>query len=296
MFPSSSLSRLFQNKRFPILFILSIGFLLRLIMLFSEKSFWGDEWYTIKLAHMSVSEMLYTTTVKSNHPPLYLWIVNIAAHIFGQHEWVYRGVSILANTSIILAVYGIADELFEKKTALLSALFVAVSPYFLHLANEVRSYSVLTMFTSFATYFLIKALNQPKVATWRWCYTVLAIFAVYAEHYGWLWLFGITVFLGYLVLTDWKKNKAWLARQCLVFFLGSVSLVLIAFQAVLTEGMFHAERLAPYRSLTTLLKKGTGIFWHLVCGPVFSMIPLDRVIYFLKTSPIFWFSFLATIL
>jgi mannosyltransferase len=277
-----------------ILLILLLGFCTRFLMLLSQKPYWGDEWYSIQLAEMSLVEMFKTTTFESNHPPLYLGLVNRWAHLFGQNEWAYRSLSMLTNLSVILIIYWLAKEFFGRKNSILSALLVATSPYYLQLSNEIRSYSVLAALTGFATVFFVKALRTNAQARWVWPYVILAVCSLYAEHYAWFWLFGITVYLTYLMATQVEVRKRWWKYQGLVIALGIPSLVLIFYQAIYDEGVLEVERLRPYYSVPILGKKAVSIFWRMVCGPIFSMLTVDRIVHYIKTSPLFWISFVAT--
>jgi 4-amino-4-deoxy-L-arabinose transferase-like glycosyltransferase len=149
---------------------------LRFWLLISAKSIWGDEWFSIYLIEKPLSEIPALSIFTSNHPPGYLLILWAWAKLFGLQELSLRSMSHAFNLLMIVGVYKLAKELFNRKTAILTALFVGICPYFLHLSNEIRSYSTLTCLSVFATYFFFKAHNNPLHRTLR---LALAVW-----HYG----------------------------------------------------------------------------------------------------------------
>src|SRR3989338_6675850 len=116
-------------------------------------------------------------------------------------------------------------------------MLVGICPYFLHLSNEIRSYSTLAFFSTFATYFFFKARNDPSRMIWEFAYVLFAVLTIYTEHYGWFWLFGINTYLIFKLLTNWSHEKKWIWIQSLVFLIGIPSVLLIIYQ------VFHDEEI-----------------------------------------------------
>ncbi|MBI3316063.1 MAG: hypothetical protein HYZ87_03725 [Candidatus Omnitrophica bacterium] len=73
------------------------------------------------------------------------------------------------------------------------------------------------------------------------------------------------------------------------------SLCLIGYQAVFGEHMFDLSRVREYFAWPLILKKIVGIFWHFSSGYRFSMLTIDRVFFYLKSSPFFWVSAVNTL-
>ena len=274
-----------------IVIVLSIRFALWM----STKSLWGDEWYTIVAARKTISEIICGEIFTLNHPPNYHFLVSLWIRAFGVSELSFRGMSHFMNISMVLASFAMAKEMFNKKVAMLTAFMVGVCPYFLHLSNEIRSYSTLAFFSTTATYFFFKAQNDPLHVAWKFAYSVFAVLTIYTEHYGWFWLFGITTYLIFKLLTERKYEKKWIWIQSLVFLIGMPSVLLIIYQAVYDEGILVRTKLMPYRSLLEMAKKSFGIYWHFSCGPIYSMLPAKRVMDIAKHSLPFWISFVLTL-
>ena len=74
------------NKILP--FYATLLFLLHFIRIF-DNSFWADEGFSIRLAQMSISEMIAKTSTDV-HPPLFYLLAQLLYHIFGNHGFTYH--------------------------------------------------------------------------------------------------------------------------------------------------------------------------------------------------------------
>ncbi|OGW85605.1 MAG: hypothetical protein A3C35_03575 [Omnitrophica bacterium RIFCSPHIGHO2_02_FULL_46_11] len=199
------------------------------------------------------------------------------------------------NILMIAGSFLMAKEIFNRKTAILTAAFIGICPYFLHLSNEIRSYSTLSCFATFATYFFFKARNNPLRKIWKITYALFVLLTIYTEHFGWFCLFGISTYLLFILLTNWNHEKEWMWVQGLVFLISIPSVLLIFYQALNDESVLVGSKLAPYRDVFDMIKKSFGIFWHFICGPIYSMLPVQRVIGLAQSSFPFWVSFTLTL-
>ena len=269
-------------------FILALGTLLRLLMFFSQKSLWGDEWFSIALAQEPLQQV-FLKSIQDVHPPLYFVLLRAAVRTLGAHEWVFRLPSLAAGMGLFITMYFLAKEIFSRKEARLAAYLAAISPYWLQSSNEIRSYSLFAFLVCLGTFFFIRAVKDPAGRGWRWAYAITALAAVYTEHYAWFWILGITAAI--LWTPSGKEGmrsiKPW---QLGVITAGIPSLSLIAFQAIFRETMFQGYRLKEYLSFFVLFKKTVGLFWHFSCGYFYSMLAADRILYYLGHAPFFWVS------
>lgn len=276
-------------------FIFLIGLLIRTSMLLSPKSFWGDEWFSIDLALRPLSQTVLGA-IHDVHPPLFYVLLHAFIKLLGQHEWVFRLPSYLASAGIIVTTWLIAKKTLGTKTALICAWLTAASPYWLQLSNEVRSYSLLGFTTSLALVFLLQSLQEPRRKSYSYLYVFFAVMAVYVEHYSWFWVFAVSVFLAIEIFTKQKTVGELLPRQIFLFLLIVPSLGLILFQALYYESMFDSNRVKAFYAFVPLVKNIGAIFWQMSSGPVFSMLTVEKLILFLKTSPFFCISGLGALL
>lgn len=277
--------------------IMLIGFLgvaMRLAMLLSEKSFWGDEWFTLSLVTGSAREVLWGA-IQDVHPPLYFLTLHGVVSLLGQEEWVFRSVSFLSSIGTLALIYFLALELFDRKTALTALLLSAISPFWLQSSNEVRSYSLLAFLSALAAYLLVRYLKNLGRESGRAAPFFLAMLAaVYVEHYAWFLAFAVFATVTSVLLVERRLKK--LAIVLGLFLAAALpSLVLIGYQAIFNESVFLAGRMKEYFAISVMAKKIVGVFWHFTCGYAYSMLTVDRVMAYMKTSPYFWMSALSTI-
>jgi hypothetical protein len=69
-----------------------------------------------------------------------------------------------------------------------------------------------------------------------------------------------------------------------------LSFAVLIYQALFREHVFHSYRMKEYFSAGVLLKKTAGIAWHFTNGYSFSMLTLDRLGEYFKSSPYFFVS------
>lgn len=272
--------------------IFTIGFLFRFLMLVSQKSPWGDEWFTIGIVQQPLPKVFFDS-LQDVHPFLYNVVLCSFIHFLGAQEWAFRLLSFLASLGTLVFVYLLTREFFGKEEARLASFFVAISPYWLQSSNEIRSYSLLAFVVLTASFAFIKMLGYPG-KKWRVIYILAAVAAIYIEHYAWFWFLGTTTCALFLHLKN-KNGREILRRQAIVFLAGIPSLAIIAYQALFKENMFQVGRMQEYFSVAVMLKKIVGLFWHFSCGYFFSMVTVEGISHYLKTSFFFWLSAVSTV-
>lgn len=276
--------------------IFFIGFLLRFLMLRSEKSLWGDEWYSLELAQKSIPE-IFAAVTEDVHPPFFYAALHFLVQGLGLHEWVLRLIPFSAGVGTVFLVYAVGRRItLDRKSGLAAAFLVALSPYWLQISNEIRSYSLLGFLSLLGTLLFLRLTDGKKTGSGKIFYALTAVSVIYLEHYGWFWFFGIAAYTVYLNVKKKRMERDLLWLQGAVGILCLPSLGMVAYQAVHTEPVFHFSRLSPYYSLSSLLKKGTAVFWHFACGPQFSMLSSDRMRHYIFHSASFWFFFVLTLL
>lgn len=253
--------------------ILITGFTLRIANLLSDKSCWGDEFFSMYVANKPMAEVI-SGAIQDVHPPLYY----MALHFFSYNELTMRAFSLLSGVGLIWAIYLLGKEIFNRNVGFVAAGLVAVSPYFLQSSNEIRSYSFLAFLVTLATYFHFRGNKIP--------YIILAVMAVFTEHFSWFWI-GSLILISLIFKTDRKT-------QLIVFLLCLPSLFLIGYQSYL-EGLFNASKLIEYQTIPLMIKKVVGILWHFSCGYRYSMMNFNQLLAHAMT-PIFYLHILFTVL
>jgi len=138
------------KDRIKIVLVLILGLILRFINL--NQSFWLDEGAQ---ALMSSKSLLFQWFGRGAdfHPPFFYLLIHFWMKL-AKSEWFLRLPSVIFGVLTIYLVFRVGEKLFDKKIGLLSALFLAVSPYHIYYSQELRMYSLMAFLGILSTYFL----------------------------------------------------------------------------------------------------------------------------------------------
>jgi len=149
-----------------IIIILIFSFLLRLIGI--NQSLWLDEAISVNMAKLPISSIVTQFSIRDFHPPTYYWFLNTWIRLFGDEVWVMRLSSILFSLVTVWLIYKIGKEIKDKKTGLWAAILVGVNPLLIYFSQELRMYSMVTMWLIGSIYFLVKILNPSTKLRTNW--------------------------------------------------------------------------------------------------------------------------------
>jgi len=147
-----------RNTGKYLLLIVLFGFILRLIMV-RNVSFLGDEMIHGVQALNMLGSKLIGTALES---PTWYYLTNIFTSIFGVTIYGSRFTSLLYGTFNIFLVYLITSYLFNKKTGLISASFLAISVFSIRY-TLIEMDTTLTFFILLSTYFLIRGTKENNL-------------------------------------------------------------------------------------------------------------------------------------
>lgn len=188
-------------------FLLAIALFVRLLGI-SSRPIWYDEAFSILFSEKGLSAMLYGTLAPTGigsadiHPLGYYTLLWLWMKLFGETLVAVRFLSLLTGLISVYLIYKIGlEHLGNRRTALLGALFAAVAPFQVHYSQEIRMYSLMTMWLLLATYAYQRG---SKTGNWQWWifFSISAALAQYTHHLAAFYLITI-VFLAVLQ-RDWK--------------------------------------------------------------------------------------------
>ncbi|MDD5531056.1 MAG: glycosyltransferase family 39 protein [bacterium] len=141
------------------LVIMTAGILLRLYNI--GYNFDGDEVSTVSASSSTFSHMIERAVEDRSHPPLHLALLFIWIKIFGNSEASVRMLSVIASFLFLLTVYRLALLLCSMRTALFILLLCSLSPFLIYYGQHARPYSLLSFFSVFSLYLVLKYQEKP---------------------------------------------------------------------------------------------------------------------------------------
>jgi uncharacterized membrane protein len=171
---NTRLWRLFKNQlslyRWLLLALL-IGLALRLPGL-SSRPMWYDEAFSVLFSSTGPKSMVYGTLTPVGeaaadvHPLFYYSLLWGWMKLFGTSAFAVRFMSVLIGLGIILAGWRLAADLFNRTVANLAAVFIALSSYEVHYAQEARMYALLALACILTAIFYRRGLESDRWRHW----------------------------------------------------------------------------------------------------------------------------------
>lgn len=160
------------------------------------QSFYIDEAHTVVIAvQPNLPDALSIVGTTESTPPLYYILVWAWEKLFGAGEVGLRSLSALLGTATVPIAYAAGNALAGRRTGLITAALVAVSPFLAWYSQEARSYVLLVLLATLSALLFSRALDspsRPRLALWALCCVLMlathyfAAFLVAAEG---AWLF-----------------------------------------------------------------------------------------------------------
>jgi len=192
--------------------ILLLAFLLRAYGL-AAQSFWHDEGLSVSIAQEGWGEILRGGG--EYHPPLYHLLLGAWTRLAGAGEFAARYLSLICGVVTVALGARLTTLLLGRRTGVLAALFLAVSPIEVWYSQEARMYALLGVLTLGSSLCLLR-LVYGKGARGLWAaYALLNVAAMYSHYYGALVLVAqaLWVLLHVARGRDWRFARGWAMAQ-----------------------------------------------------------------------------------
>lgn len=159
-------------------------------------------------------------------PPLHYYILHFWFKLVGFGTYQSRLLSVVFGTLAIVAGYFLADYLFDRRTASITALLLAVSQLGVMYSQEARPYAQLLFLLPCCAYLFVVALRTGRAAPW-WAFVCTVTLVVYTHYYG---FFAVAAFLLFAFLYR-KRYPVPVSR-----WIGGFVLALVLYLPWLTSG------------------------------------------------------------
>jgi len=166
--------------------------LLRFLTL-DVQSLSNDEAFTVAIATGGLGSVLSAVESTESTPPLYYYLAWGWEKPLGSGEAGMRLLPALLGTLLVPATWAAARETLSRRSALIAALLVAVSPLLVWYSQEARAYALFALLSTLGLLFFLRALKGAArdLALWSLC-SALAVathyFAVFPVAAEGLWL------------------------------------------------------------------------------------------------------------
>jgi len=235
-----------RNSALALTLIIFLATLLRAYQL-GTKSLWLDEGASVYYANVlipSVVEKLVNGRYESleqiiqvwnesepGSPPFYYLLLRLWM-VIGQDEFSIRLISALTGVLSVVVLYQLVKTTFNKRTALLSALLLAISPFHIDYSQNARMYPLITLLTLLAIYSTVNFLRSGRWI-WRIGYVVCMVLSLYTHYISFFALGALNVIVIFIVgqKKDKKRLLDWLVMQCFVILLFTPWLPFLLHQA-----------------------------------------------------------------
>jgi len=171
------------EENYLILLIVLLGAALRIYNL-SGESVWFDEAVTSQVSELGIGDLIgWMINENDNNPPLYYILMHFWVSLFGDSEFSLRLPSAIVGTFSVLMLYLVGKWVFDRTTALIASLILAVSVFHIEYSQEARSYSLLAFLTLCSFYFFLKTLSGSKTL-YIVAYIISSVLLLYSHFYG----------------------------------------------------------------------------------------------------------------
>jgi 4-amino-4-deoxy-L-arabinose transferase-like glycosyltransferase len=162
-----------------IILILLAGFALRVWQL-DAQALSGDEAFSIlNWTRVSFSHLFGTVAIVDPQPPATLLSLYVWVRVVGDTEFAARMLSVLASTITLASAFTLGRQLLGIKGALLASLLLAVNPFQIWYAQDVRSYSLWIAASTTSLALLVRTIEHPRDSRSRTLYVLTASLAAY---------------------------------------------------------------------------------------------------------------------
>ena len=114
----------------------------------TRNDVWFDEAASLFFARQRGLDFFRVFLREDTHGPFYYGLLKVWTWAFGEGDWISRLPSVLCSGASVFTVAHLGARLFGRSVGLFAALLVALSPFHLYYAQEIRFYSFIAWMAS----------------------------------------------------------------------------------------------------------------------------------------------------
>ncbi|HUS71187.1 MAG TPA: glycosyltransferase family 39 protein [Anaerolineae bacterium] len=224
------------SQRTLVVIFALLAFALRLYRL-DHQPLHGDESFTIQFSAHGPDWLLPNIANVEPNPPLYYLLLHYWMKVLGQSEFAARYLSLLFGVVSVPIILQLGRAMNRPKIGALAALLLAINPFQVWHAQDVRNYTFWPALSMTGMCFLLAALREGKARYWVG-YSAMTLLSLYAHYYDlFLLLFQNLFVLGFIVWR-WRQEGAFSAalRRTAYTWMAIQALLTLAFGPWLSYG------------------------------------------------------------
>ena len=234
-----------------------------------SRSFWIDEIATLAYLSGSFDHLVASLLEAATNPPLYFFSL-FCIIPWGQSEFWLRLPSVLWGLLAVPLIYQLGRTSFDRRTGLLAALLLAISPYHIWYSQELRNYAMLTGLAVAVGYFFLKTLDSDGLKWWVG-FIVTSSLAYATHYYAFLLPVSQLVFF-ILCLRQYRLHfRKWAVAQFVAFLPLIPWLYLLSRQETVAFGVGWMPAPTLLSPFLTLQGFSTGLSDRFTILTVFSL-------------------------
>lgn len=162
--------------------ILLLAYALRVLTL-EAQSFWLDEFYAVWFIDRPFMETVRIIINPRNNGPLFFLLLWPWYRLAGPSDFAVRYLSALSSVVTVGALWQLSRQWFDRRTANVAALLIALSPFAIWFGQEAKMYALHMLLATLSTLLLTLALQRNR--WWLWAgYGVSINLLGYSHFFG----------------------------------------------------------------------------------------------------------------
>jgi len=245
----------------PLLSIMAVSLILRLPNLVA-RPMWYDEAFAVLFSAKGIPAMVRgTLTVESGvaadvHPLLYYSLLWGWGRIFGTSPLSVRALSLIIGLGVVAVGYILARMVFDERVGAVAGWAIALSPFQVHYAQEVRMYGLLALLLLGATIAFWKGTHGGSAGHWI-AFAGLAAAAQYTHNLAAAYLAALA--LSSLAFRSWSIIRSMVLAGAGALVLYLPWLLRLPSQLARIRQAYWIGRPGPADLVTTLLVYVSGL-------------------------------------
>ena len=225
-----------------------------------RRSLWFDEAaVAMNIVQRSFRDLLLPLDHEQTAAPLFLWSERVAYLIGGNTEWALRALPLIAGLLLPFAMWSVAKRLLPPVEALVAVALVALSPFLIYYANELKPYGVDALVTTLLYLAALRVQERPDDRG-RWI--ALALGGALAIGFSIPAPFVLAGVAAYLVARPEVRGAAGFrghAAVAVIAWACAAGLALLVYLPVMSRESFIGSFMQHYWGVTFLTTEAPGL-------------------------------------